>query len=232
MCCCLSVLSQNKCNLQISVYEFKADGSSEEFPVKDAKITLVDKQTKKSLKISTNTDIPTFLDVFEKEYEATISKEGFQKTVETVIPNCSLSNDQNTISEIVFLWKGNSKQIHKPAFVKSAEFRQFKSDEKEPVNTGVAEKEPVNKEAVDTGAVLLVKPKYPPAAKAVKAAGAVNVQVTINELGYVISARAISGHPLLRAAAVEAAKKSKFRMTMLEEIPVKVTGIIVYNFVP
>jgi TonB family protein len=78
----------------------------------------------------------------------------------------------------------------------------------------------------------LVKPQYPEAARAVKASGAVNVQVTIDEAGNVISASAVSGHPLLRAASEEAARASKFSPTLLQGVPVKVTGIIVYNFVP
>jgi periplasmic protein TonB len=77
-----------------------------------------------------------------------------------------------------------------------------------------------------------VKPPYPAAARAVRAAGAVNVQVTIDENGNVISASAVSGHPLLRAAAVQAARSSKFSPTMLSGQAVKVTGVIVYNFVP
>ncbi len=80
-------------------------------------------------------------------------------------------------------------------------------------------------------AKTLVKPAYPAAAKAVKAQGAVNVQVTIDEQGNVISATAVSGHPLLRAAAVTAARASKFLPTLLGGKPVKVSGVIVYNFV-
>lgn len=78
----------------------------------------------------------------------------------------------------------------------------------------------------------LVTPSYPAAAKAVRASGAVNVQVTIDENGNVISASAVSGHPLLRAAAVSAARSSKFSPTKLSGEPVKVTGVIVYNFNP
>ena len=85
---------------------------------------------------------------------------------------------------------------------------------------------------VNGKATNLVKPPYPAAAKAVRAAGAVNVQVTIDETGNVISASAVSGHPLLRAAAVQAARSSKFSPTMLSGQAVKVTGVIVYNFVP
>jgi periplasmic protein TonB len=85
---------------------------------------------------------------------------------------------------------------------------------------------------VNGKAVNLVKPPYPPAAKAVRASGAVNVQVTIDENGNVISASAVSGHALLRGAAESAARSSKFSPTMLSGQKVKVTGVIVYNFAP
>jgi TonB family protein len=77
----------------------------------------------------------------------------------------------------------------------------------------------------------LPKPAYPAAARAVNASGAVNVQVTIDENGDIVSANAVSGHPLLRQAAEHAARASKFLPTKLQGQPVRVTGIIVYNFV-
>jgi protein TonB len=79
-------------------------------------------------------------------------------------------------------------------------------------------------------ALSLPHPAYPPAAKAVKAEGAVSVQVLIDENGDIVSATAVSGHPLLRAAAVEAARKAKFSQTFMEGTAVKVTGILTYNF--
>jgi TonB family protein len=60
--------------------------------------------------------------------------------------------------------------------------------------------------------------------------GQVTVQVLIDENGNVISASAASGHPLLRAAAVNAARASKFSPTKLSGQPVKVNGVIIYNF--
>ena len=81
-------------------------------------------------------------------------------------------------------------------------------------------------------ATNLVKPIYPPTARAIGITGAVNVQVTIDENGNVISAVAASGHPLLRAVAVNAARQSKFTPTFLSGKPVKVTGVIIYQFKP
>ncbi|MDQ3041010.1 MAG: energy transducer TonB [Acidobacteriota bacterium] len=81
-------------------------------------------------------------------------------------------------------------------------------------------------------ATSLPKPPYPAAARAVRASGAVNVQVTISESGSVVSASAVSGHPLLRQAAEQAARSAKFAPTLLSGQAVSVTGVIVYNFVP
>ena len=81
-------------------------------------------------------------------------------------------------------------------------------------------------------ATSLPKPPYPPAARAVRASGAVSAQVLIDENGNVVSASPVSGHPLLRAAAAQAARGAKFSPTMLSGQPVKVSGVITYNFVP
>jgi periplasmic protein TonB len=89
----------------------------------------------------------------------------------------------------------------------------------------------ISKGVVNGSAISLPKPPYPPAAKAVRAAGTVSVQVTIDENGNVISASAAGGHPLLQQAAVGAARQAKFKPTLLSGTPVKVTGIITYNFV-
>ncbi len=65
-----------------------------------------------------------------------------------------------------------------------------------------------------------------------KVFGSVKVRVTIDEKGSVISAKAIDGPQELRVKAEESAKKASFAPTLLAGNPVKVTGVIVYNFVP
>lgn len=91
-------------------------------------------------------------------------------------------------------------------------------------------KRPVSIGVANGIAISLPKPPYPPAAIAVHAKGAVSVQVTIDEQGKVISAKAASGHILLRQVAEQAAWKARFTPTKLSNVPVKVTGVIVYNF--
>lgn len=80
------------------------------------------------------------------------------------------------------------------------------------------------------GAINKVTPAYPQIARATRASGPVQVVVTISEEGRVIEAYAASGHPLLRSTAVEAARRWTFKPTRLSNIPVKVQGVLTFNF--
>ena len=108
---------------------------------------------------------------------------------------------------------------------------------KPPENSKTDSKKSVEGKTISGGvlngkAIDLPKPAYPAAARAVRASGAVNVQVTVDENGNVVSANAVSGHPLLRASAAAAARNTKFNPTLLSGKPVKITGVLVFNFVP
>jgi TonB family protein len=89
----------------------------------------------------------------------------------------------------------------------------------------------ISKGVITGLALALPKPAYPQIAKQAQAHGPVNVQVLIDETGKVVSAKAVSGHPLLLAAAQQAAFQARFSPTKLGDQPVKVSGMITYNFV-
>lgn len=80
-------------------------------------------------------------------------------------------------------------------------------------------------------AVSKPAPVYSKLAKDARAQGAVAVQILVDEAGRVVSAQATSGHPLLKQAAVQAALQARFSPTVLNGQPVKVSGVITYNFV-
>ncbi|HEV7681656.1 MAG TPA: energy transducer TonB [Pyrinomonadaceae bacterium] len=80
-------------------------------------------------------------------------------------------------------------------------------------------------------AIRLPRPDYPSQAKARHAAGVVIVQVLIDEFGNVIAACAVSGHSTLLKASEQAAREAKFSPTKLSGKPVRVVGLITYNFV-
>lgn len=88
----------------------------------------------------------------------------------------------------------------------------------------------VSKGVITGQATSLPKPAYPTIAKNAHVSGEVRLQVVVDETGKVISANVISGHPLLSGAARQAAMQARFKPTTLSGDPVKVTGIITYNF--
>lgn len=86
-------------------------------------------------------------------------------------------------------------------------------------------------EGVIRGSALgKITPDYPQLAKTAHIEGSVVVEITISEEGNVISARVVSGHPLLQQAALSAAKKWIFRPTLLDNTAVKVTGVLTFRF--
>jgi protein TonB len=89
----------------------------------------------------------------------------------------------------------------------------------------------IRKQIINSEAISLPKPIYPPIARQIGMQGPVNVQVLIDETGNVVSAKVLSGSPLLSHEAVKAAYQARFSPTMLGDQAVKVSGVITYNFV-
>jgi TonB family protein len=143
----------------------------------------------------------------------------------------------------IAIWE-NAGEAMRPKLLKALEADVLvltalnKTEEVSKVQLRVAELS--GKEAVVNGGVLngkalaLMTPSYPMAARSDRASGTVRVQVLIAEDGHVISAKAIDAgrmHPALITAAENAARKSRFSPTFFNGQPVKVNGIIIYNFV-
>lgn len=97
--------------------------------------------------------------------------------------------------------------------------------------TPLPPKPPIQSVGVVNGkATYLPKPQYPQVAQQMRLSGEVSVQVTIDETGKVISAKAVSGHPIFKQVAESSARNAVFNPTLLNKQPVKVTGVIVYKF--
>ncbi|MGH9753546.1 MAG: energy transducer TonB [Blastocatellia bacterium] len=75
------------------------------------------------------------------------------------------------------------------------------------------------------------QPKYPRNVRRFNASGRVEVRVTISVTGRVTKAIAISGHPLLRDAAVEAALRWEFEPTLVDGAPVETELVLTFDFV-
>jgi TonB family protein len=84
---------------------------------------------------------------------------------------------------------------------------------------------------LDGRALLKPLPVYPALAGAGPASGNITVYIVVDETGKVIEAQAISGHPLLRQAAVRAAYQAEFTPVLVAGQPVAVFGSLTYDFV-
>ncbi|HME33622.1 MAG TPA: energy transducer TonB [Candidatus Sulfotelmatobacter sp.] len=72
-----------------------------------------------------------------------------------------------------------------------------------------------------------VQPEYPALAKKMNIAGTVKIEVVVSPNGSVKDARVVGGHPVLAAAALDAAKKWRF-----EPASGEASGIIDFKFEP
>lgn len=214
--------------------------------IKGASATAVNDKTKKAYRSVLKNGMPYFAKLPEGDYRVTVTRAGYMRSADDFYLDCNDIYDWT-----IELYNGSPKQLVKiydrpdplvEAPVNPPRRLDVKTIPIEP-NTNTTDQrtgettspqsipKTVSGGVVNNKATNLVKPEYPAAARAARASGAVNVQVTIDENGKVISASAVSGHPLLRQAAVDAAKASTFSPTLLAGQPVKVTGVIVYNFI-
>lgn len=194
--------------------------------VKGTTATATNYETKEVYKAVLKNGMPFFLRLTKGGYEFSISKAGFKKSIGGIPVVCESESDilEAQVS------KGNSKEIfditRRPKTVIGPPV-----DSAIGLNTGDLREIAKSKGILNFDAVYLEKPKYPAAARYAKASGVVYVQVIIDEKGNVESAKAIEGHPLLYQACEEAAKKAKFKPTLAQGNPVKISGKIIYNFV-
>jgi TonB family protein len=113
-----------------------------------------------------------------------------------------------------------SRQPNAPASIRLESEQNSNADEDQPVVEG-----PLHGKEIS-----LMKPEYPAKAKSEGISGKVTVAIFVNKQGRVVSARALTGEPVLKVAALVAAKSSKFSPEKLESQRSKNSGTITYTF--
>ncbi len=157
-------------------------------------------------------------DAFEKKGNAQQAIGDYQKVVDLDANNEAAKN--------------NLKRLQVELLAKTTPPKP-KEPEKTPVVPDVSSNTPqvVQLGQLNTLAVKLAVPVYPQLAQKLNIQGKVTVQVTLDEEGKVVSAKATDGQALLRSACEDATRSSKFKPTIVGNRAVKATGYVVYNFV-
>lgn len=228
----------NACPLNVRVYSF-VEGTTKTNPIDGAEIKLTDPKTNKTHQYTTTANGEIKVDgLAQSNFEISVTKAGFRRSIDSVNYDCSQAvitpEGIRIVGASVIMWEGDPSktitftQIDQPAY-KVGDAPKDAAAGKFQIEPAGAVSYP-RTDVLNGHAVLLAKPSYPASAKMVGAAGAVKVQVTIDEEGYIVAAKGIEGHPLLRMASAQAARASRFKPTTLQGKPVKVSGIIIYNF--
>jgi TonB family protein len=214
-------------------------------PVDGVRATALKTSSGKSIPAVLSSGQPVFAKLTGGQYRITVTKPGFKRAIQPVRFKCELMNARATVQ--VDLVPGNfrrsvvarSESINAtdvpPAIRKGVTIDDLEVEdlvvELPPESLPAPPKGAVSGGVLNGKAISLPRPAYPPIARQAHASGTVVVQVVIDEEGNVIWARAVSGHPLLQAVARQAALGAKFSPTKLSGQPVKVSGVITYNFV-
>jgi len=143
-----------------------------------------------------------------------------------------LGKDSLVLYHVVVLSGDDASPVTYHVLVNAFDGTIFRTS-KEERRIGFAEssgRAPIQGGTLNGKAISLPNPTYPAIARAAHAEGPVEVRITIDEEGNVVAAKAVSGHPLLQAAAVSAAREAKFAPSRLQGEPVRVSGVVVYNF--
>jgi TonB family protein len=183
---------------------------------------------------------PRFSRLPNGQYEITITKPGFKRTVQDVNFVCAKSRADAKVQVEIRPGAATESVVASTQLIAAGARAGVTTvignstgcSQPPPPPLAIAPPNmPITGGVLNGKARSLPKPDYPPIARSARASGTVAVQVVINEEGDVISAYAVSGHPLLRAVSVKAAHGAKFSPTRLSGQAVKVAGIITYNFV-
>ncbi len=144
------------------------------------------------------------------------------KPVASALPSAAGSIDA--------LNKAPSAEVRNVPFNGTGSMPQVVVDGEPPQSPPKPMLKPISGGVLNGTAISLPSPVYPNNARRMRAFGLVSVEVVVDEMGRVVSAKATSGPSVLREASEQAATRARFSPTKLSGQPVKVAGIINYKF--
>jgi len=97
-------------------------------------------------------------------------------------------------------------------------------------NSNATAAAPVSVGSLHDKATQRVSPTYPPVARTARVSGVVTVYLLVNEKGAVESVKSASGPAQLQQSATDAARRWRFRPTLIDGQAVRVSGYLSFSF--
>jgi TonB family protein len=145
------------------------------------------------------------------------------------ITSFKLENKEVLASELVALAKKSGLSQRGDGYVRKVKAPE--NTQTASISASDAADSTISAGVLNGKATALPRPDYPESARQARVAGTVTVQVTVDEQGSVVDAKAVNGDAMLFEAAEAAAKKAKFAPAVYKGRPVRVIGVLNYNFV-
>ena len=152
----------------------------------------------------------------------TVSSSNVSDTPTVVSPGSSAPNHSSNTSTKKSAATAEIRPTPKPA--------ESKSPGDEQQASAAQNGKPLEIGSLIDKATQRVSPSYPQTAKMARITGVVTVYLEIDENGSVTTVHRTNGPQILRQAAEDAARRWKFRPTVVEGQPVRVLGFINFNF--
>jgi len=99
-----------------------------------------------------------------------------------------------------------------------------------PPKVATPQKVRVSSEVMEGNLLTHVDPVYPALARQAHIQGEVRLQATISKTGAIENLRAVSGHPILLQAAMDAVKQWQYKPFLLNGEPTEVEGVVIVAF--
>jgi TonB family protein len=99
-----------------------------------------------------------------------------------------------------------------------------------PPKVAVPQKVRVSSEVMEANVIKRVEPVYPTVARVAKIQGDVRLQATISKTGAIENLRAVSGHPILIQAAMDAVRQWQYKPFLLNGEPTEVESTVIVVF--
>ncbi|QQS42523.1 MAG: energy transducer TonB [Acidobacteriota bacterium] len=168
----------------------------------------------------------------DQEYGLLAINDGYKNSWFRISVDCGALGDSGRKNVLLPLWKGEGNKTMVLEFAEGEEHLKLKDLglTKEDDSASLDAPTRISKGIVNGAAIRLYRPEYPEAARSMRLRGEARVKITIGYDGKVESAELVKGNKIFRDAVEDAAKRSEFAPTFLMGVPVKVQGVLVYQF--